>query len=66
MSQDIEASQETGASAPAVEPLTATEARVLGCLVEKQATTPETYPLTLNAVVLACNQIGRASCRERV
>ena len=56
MSQDIEASQETGTSAPAVEPLTATEARVLGCLVEKQATTPETYPLTLNAVVLACNQ----------
>lgn len=32
------------------------EARVLGCLVEKAATTPETYPLTLNAVVSACNQ----------
>ena len=40
----------------AVEPLTSIEARVLGCLIEKQATTPETYPLTLNAVVLACNQ----------
>ena len=38
------------------EPLTSMEARVLGCLIEKQATTPETYPLTLNAVVLACNQ----------
>lgn len=38
------------------EPLTSIEARVLGCLIEKQATTPETYPLTLNAVVLACNQ----------
>ena len=37
-------------------PLTAVEARVLGCLIEKQATTPETYPLTLNALVLACNQ----------
>lgn len=37
-------------------PLTAIEARVLGCLVEKQATTPESYPLTLNAVQLACNQ----------
>ena len=38
------------------EPLTSGEARVLGCLIEKQATTPESYPLTLNAVVLACNQ----------
>jgi len=37
-------------------PLTAVEARVLGCLIEKQATTPEVYPLTLNALVLACNQ----------
>jgi uncharacterized protein YceH (UPF0502 family) len=32
------------------------EARVLGALVEKQITTPEYYPLTLNALVLACNQ----------
>ncbi|MDG9928945.1 MULTISPECIES: DUF480 domain-containing protein [unclassified Pseudomonas] len=38
------------------EPLNATEIRVLGCLIEKQATTPETYPLTVNALVLACNQ----------
>jgi hypothetical protein len=38
------------------EPLTATEARILGSLIEKQATTPESYPLTLNALVLACNQ----------
>jgi uncharacterized protein YceH (UPF0502 family) len=29
---------------------------VLGCLVEKQATTPDVYPLTLNALHLACNQ----------
>lgn len=36
--------------------LTVVEARVLGCLVEKQLTTPEAYPLTLNALVLACNQ----------
>ena len=36
--------------------LTAAEARVLGCLVEKSALTPETYPLTLNAAVAACNQ----------
>lgn len=32
------------------------EVRVLGSLVEKQITTPEYYPLTLNALVLACNQ----------
>ncbi|WP_375738593.1 YceH family protein [Pseudomonas boanensis] len=40
----------------AEEPLTATEARLLGSLIEKQATTPEAYPLTLNALVLASNQ----------
>ena len=32
------------------------EIRVLGCLLEKQQTTPEYYPLTLNALVGACNQ----------
>ena len=32
------------------------EARVLGCLVEKDITTPEYYPLSLNALVNACNQ----------
>ena len=32
------------------------QARVLGCLIEKQRTTPEQYPLTLNALRLACNQ----------
>jgi len=37
-------------------PLDAIEARILGCLVEKAATTPEVYPLTLNALVAACNQ----------
>jgi uncharacterized protein YceH (UPF0502 family) len=35
---------------------TAAELRVLGCLIEKQRTTPEHYPLTLNALRLACNQ----------
>jgi uncharacterized protein YceH (UPF0502 family) len=34
----------------------AVEIRVLGCLVEKQRTTPDQYPLTLNALRLACNQ----------
>jgi uncharacterized protein YceH (UPF0502 family) len=33
-----------------------TEVRVLGSLVEKQVTTPEYYPLTLNSLTLACNQ----------
>lgn len=36
--------------------LTADEQRVLGCLIEKAATTPETYPLTMNALIAACNQ----------
>jgi uncharacterized protein len=36
--------------------LTPTEARVLGALVEKEITTPEYYPLSLNALVNACNQ----------
>ena len=36
--------------------LTDIEARVLGSLVEKQLTTPEYYPLTLNALINACNQ----------
>ena len=36
--------------------LDAAEVRVLGCLIEKQRTTPDTYPLTLNALRLACNQ----------
>ncbi|MEH4626661.1 YceH family protein [Phytobacter diazotrophicus] len=36
--------------------LSATEVRVIGCLLEKQITTPEQYPLSVNAVVTACNQ----------
>jgi uncharacterized protein len=38
------------------ENLTETEARIVGALVEKQLTTPEYYPLTLNALIAACNQ----------
>ncbi len=34
----------------------AAEIRVLGCLIEKQRTTPDAYPLTLNSLRLACNQ----------
>lgn len=39
-----------------MEPADAIEIRVLGCLVEKQRTTPDVYPLSLNALRLACNQ----------
>jgi hypothetical protein len=39
-----------------VQSLDPAELRVLGCLIEKQRTTPEQYPLTLNALRLACNQ----------
>jgi uncharacterized protein YceH (UPF0502 family) len=41
----------------------AVEIRVLGCLIEKQRTTPDTYPLSLNSLRLACNQ---ATNREPV
>lgn len=36
--------------------LTALETRILGCLIEKEITTPEQYPLSLNALTNACNQ----------
>src|SRR5277367_6441236 len=36
--------------------LTAAEARVLGALVEKEVTTPDYYPMSLNALINACNQ----------
>jgi len=36
--------------------LTAIQARVLGSLMEKQLTTPDAYPITLNSLILACNQ----------
>ena len=36
--------------------LSANECRVIGCLMEKSTTTPDQYPLTLNALTNACNQ----------
>lgn len=36
--------------------LSGAEARVVGCLLEKQVTTPEQFPLSVNAVMMACNQ----------
>ena len=46
-----------------MQPLNLIEQRVLGCLIEKEITTPEYYPLSLNALVNACNQ---KSSREPV
>ncbi len=43
--------------------LTEQQARVIGCLLEKEITTPDQYPLTLNALTTACNQ---KSSREPV
>jgi uncharacterized protein YceH (UPF0502 family) len=47
---------ETATTYPLVPPLVPFEARVLGCLIEKEFATPEYYPLTLNSLVAACNQ----------
>jgi uncharacterized protein len=41
-----------------IPPLSAAEVRVLGSLIEKQITTPDYYPLTLNALTNACNQLS--------
>jgi uncharacterized protein YceH (UPF0502 family) len=51
--QTMSTEQETTFDEPR---LNSTEIRILGSLIEKQATSPETYPLTLNALVIACNQ----------
>jgi uncharacterized protein YceH (UPF0502 family) len=47
-------SNDDNATAPPL--LNAVEARALGCLIEKEATTPDAYPLTVNMVQLAANQ----------
>lgn len=46
----------TTESAADLLPLTELHIRILGCLIEKQHTTPNQYPLTLNSLQLACNQ----------
>jgi len=52
--QDPDHPAQEGLATPVA--LDALEARVLGCLIEKEATTPDVYPLSLNALVNACNQ----------
>lgn len=44
-----------------MDPLTAEEVRVLGSLIEKSYLTPDTYPLTPNALLAACNQLSNRS-----
>ena len=39
-----------------MQPLTPVQVRILGCLIEKERTTPDNYPLTMNALLSACNQ----------
>ncbi len=59
INDDDNASTESAPTDSTTEPeamLTPVEARVLGALMEKQLTTPDAYPLTLNSLVLACNQ----------
>ena len=58
MENSIEHNNDTNQDAHHEEPalLNAIEARVLGALMEKQLTTPDQYPLTLNSLLLACNQ----------
>lgn len=51
----MNAESSPGAPLPEVV-LTPGEARVLGCLIEKELTTPDSYPLTLNSLVNGCNQ----------
>ncbi len=53
MSQETSEIPEKTPVPPLLDPI---EARILGCLMEKQRTTPDSYPLTLNALVQACNQ----------
>lgn len=52
----MEPMEPAGQEPPHVDDLAAEEVRVLGCLIEKEATTPDHYPLTLNALRNACNQ----------
>ena len=47
---------EQSADAPRFDDLAPEEVRVLGCLIEKESTVPDSYPLTLNSLRTACNQ----------
>ena len=53
---ELESSDQTESTEVEAAFLTRAEARVLACLMEKELTVPDSYPLTLNSLVLACNQ----------
>jgi uncharacterized protein len=53
VNSEVQTPAPAGAAFPILD---ATEARILGCLIEKAAITPEVYPLTVNSVVAASNQ----------
>lgn len=53
---EIRHQTDNGFGGELMEPLDAVGVRVLGALIEKEATTPDNYPLTLNALTAACNQ----------
>ncbi len=52
----MDGTKDSGPIGADVPELTAEEVRVLGCLIEKEATVPDSYPLTLNSLRTACNQ----------
>lgn len=56
MSEAVHSTTTTAAVATELQLLEAIEARIVGCLIEKAAITPEVYPLTVNAIVAASNQ----------
>lgn len=56
MSTDSQTAEPTSSPAPRWRPISAVERRVLGVLIEKAKTTPENYPLSLNALRTGCNQ----------
>ena len=56
MSEETDTIEEGNEAAGKEPVLTFEEARVLGCLIEKETTTPDHYPLTLNSLHSACNQ----------
>lgn len=53
--------ESTSSAEPGIPVLSPLEGRVLGCLIEKEFATPDVYPLTLNALVNACNQRNNRS-----
>lgn len=56
MSRDPAGAGPAGSNLTGVEVLSPVQVRILGCLLEKERATPDSYPLTMNSLLLACNQ----------